>query len=60
MLQKKYTSIHDWVGKVIHCDFEIQIDPLIPARRSGLVIIYRKKRTCRIVYFAISADYKVL
>ena len=40
-------------------DFEIQTDHLISARRPGLVIINKKKRTCRIVDFAVSANHRV-
>ena len=37
-------------------DFEIQTNPLISARRQDLIII-NKKRTCRIVDFAVPADH---
>ena len=37
-------------------DFQNQTDPLISARRSHLVIINKKKRTYRIVDFALPAD----
>ena len=40
-------------------DFEIQMDHLISARRPDLVIINKKKRTCRIVDFAVPADHRV-
>ena len=40
-------------------DFEIQTDHLIPARRSDPVIVNQKKRTCRIVGFAVPADHWV-
>ena len=40
-------------------DFEKQTDHLISARWSDLIIINTKKRTCRIVVFTVSADYKV-
>ncbi len=33
-------------------DFDIQMDHLIPARRPDLIIINKKKRTCKIVDFA--------
>ena len=33
-------------------DFEIQTDHLISAKRPGLVIVNKKKKTCRIVDFA--------
>ena len=34
-------------------DFGIQTDHLIPARRPDLIIINKKKRTCKIVDFAV-------
>ena len=40
-------------------DFEIQTDHLISARRTDLIMINKKERTCRIVDFAVSADHKV-
>ena len=40
-------------------NFEIQSDPLISAKRPDLVIINKKKRTCRIVDFAVPADHRV-
>ena len=40
-------------------DFEIQTDHQISSRRPDLVIKKDKKRTCRIVNFAVSADYRI-
>ena len=40
-------------------DFDKQMDHLILARRPDLIIINKKKRTCRIVDFAILADHRV-
>ena len=40
-------------------DFEIQMDHLISAKRLDLVIINKKKRTCRIVDFAVPGDPRV-
>ena len=41
-------------------DFNIQTDHLIPARRPDLIIINKKKkRTCKIVDFAVPADYRI-
>ena len=40
-------------------DFEIQTDHLISARRTDILIVNKKKRTCRIVEFAVSSDYRV-
>ena len=40
-------------------DFNIQTDHLIPARRPDLIIINKKKRTCKMVDFAIPADHRI-
>ena len=40
-------------------DFNIQTDHLIPARRPDLIIINKKKRTCKIVDIAVPADHKI-
>ena len=40
-------------------DFEKQIDHLISARRPELVIVNQKKRTCRIVDFAVPVNHRV-
>ena len=42
-------------------DFNIQMDHLIPARRPDLIIINnkKKKRTCKIVDFAVLADHRI-
>ena len=40
-------------------DFNIQTDYLIPARRPDLIIINKKMRICKIVDFAIPADYRI-
>ena len=40
-------------------DFEIQTDHQISARRQDLIIIKKKKRTCRIVDFAVPVDPRV-
>ena len=42
-------------------DFNIQMDHLIPARRPDLIIINKKKkkRTSKIVDFAVPADHKI-
>ena len=37
-------------------DFNIQTDHLIPARRPDLIIINKKKRTCKI---AVPADHRI-
>ena len=40
-------------------DFDIHTDHLISARRPDLIIINKKKRTCKIVDFAVPADHKI-
>ena len=42
-------------------EFNIQTDHLIPARRPDLIIINnkKKKRTCKIVDFAVPADHRI-
>ena len=40
-------------------DFNIQTDHLIPARRTDLVIIIKKKKICKIVDFAVPADNRI-
>ena len=41
-------------------NFNIQTDHLIPARRTDLIIIKKKKkRTCKIVDFAVPADHRI-
>ena len=38
-------------------DFDIQTDHLIPARRPDLIVINKKKRTCKIGNFAVPANH---
>ena len=40
-------------------DFGIQTDHLISAGRPDLIIINKKKRTCKIVDFAVPADHRI-
>ena len=40
-------------------DFDIQTDHLISARRQDIIIINKKKRTCKIVDFAVPADHRI-
>ena len=40
-------------------DFNIQTDHRIPARTPDLIIINKKKRICKIVYFAVPADHRI-
>ncbi len=40
-------------------DFDIQTDHLISARRPDLIIINKKKRSCKIVDFAVPADHRI-
>ena len=40
-------------------DFEIHTDHLISVRRPDLIIINKKKRTCKIINFAVPAKHKI-
>ena len=40
-------------------NFDMHTDHLISARRPDLIIINKKKRTCKIVDFAVPADRKI-
>ena len=40
-------------------DFDIYLDHLILARKPDLIMINKKKRTCKIVDFAVSADHRI-
>ena len=40
-------------------DFDIHTDHLISTRRPDLIIINKKKRTCKIVVFAVRADHRI-
>ena len=40
-------------------DFDIQMDHLLSARRPDLIVINKKKRTCKIVDFAVPADHRI-
>ena len=40
-------------------DSDIHTDHLIPVRRPDLIIINKKKRTCKIVDFALTADNRI-
>ena len=46
---------------IIVCDFNIQTDHLIPARRPDFIIINKKKkkRICNIVDFAVPEDHRI-
>ena len=40
-------------------DFDILTDHIISARKPDLIIINKKKRTCKIVDFAVPADHRI-
>ena len=40
-------------------DFDIHTDHLVSARRPDLIIINKKKRTCKIVDFAVPANHRI-
>ena len=41
------------------CDFDIHTDHQISTRRLDLIIINKKKKTCKIVDFAVPADHRI-
>ena len=43
----------------LHWDLEIRTDHLISARQVDLAIVYKNKRTCRTVDFAILTNHRV-
>ena len=49
---RKYTYKLLW-------DFDIHTDHIISTRRPDLIIINKKKRTCKIVDFAVPADHRL-
>ena len=40
-------------------DFDIHTDQLISVRRPDLIIVNKKKRTCKIVDFAVPAEHRI-
>ena len=40
-------------------DFDVHMDHLISARKPDLIIFNKKKRTCKIVDFAVPADHRI-
>ena len=40
-------------------DFDIHTDHLIPTRRPDFIVSNKKKRTCKIVDFAVPADHRI-
>ena len=55
----KLESVLENETHTILWDFEIKTDQLIPVRRSDLVLINKKERTCQLVDFAVPADHRV-
>ena len=51
----------EWYTHKVLWGFDIQTDYLISARRPGLIAINnnKKKRTCKIVDFAVPADHRI-
>ena len=45
-------------GKILW-DFEMQTDRKISDRRPGLAIVYKTKRSCQIVDFAVPPDHGI-
>ena len=56
---KSYRQNPKFEAYKLFLDFDIQIDHPLLARRSHLVIINKKKRTCRIVDFSVPVDHRI-
>ena len=56
--QMIYTNLEYETHKILWY-FEMQMDQLISARRSDMVLIKKKKRICYLEDFAIPADHRV-
>ena len=49
-----------WHTQKLQWDFDIQTNHLISARRPDLIVVNnKKKRTCKIVDFAVPADHRI-
>ena len=57
--KRVYNDNNDNNTHKLQWNFNIQTDHLIPARRPDLIIINKKKRTCKIVDFAVPTDHRV-
>ena len=57
---ENHQGFWEWImrRKIIR-DFEIQTDHVIPTRRLDHVRVNKKKRTCRILNFAVLVDHRV-
>ena len=56
---KKAGSVKEKKKYIIHCDFEIETDHLIQARRPDLGIINEKRRISHQVDFVVLTDHRV-
>ena len=56
-MHKLESILEDEKHKILW-DFEIQIDPLLPARRPDLVKVNKKKGTCRLVVLAVPTNQR--
>ena len=56
-----YTTQHlsERMTHKLLCDFDIQTDHLISARRPGIIVINKKKRTWKIGNFAVLANHSI-
>ena len=43
----------------ILCDFSIQTDHIIEARRPNLVVVDKKERSCKVIDFAVPGDSRI-
>ena len=53
------TSVLENDTHILLWNFEIQTDPQISAQRLDFIIINKKRRTCKIVNFAVKADHRI-
>ena len=57
-MQKPESTLENETHKIL-LDFELQADHPFLARRPDLILIYKKKRTCDLINFAILVDFWV-
>ena len=57
-VHKQESALENETHKILW-DFETQTDHLTPARRPDLVIVNKKKRTCRMIDCAVPVDQRV-
>ena len=56
-MHKRESNVENETNKILR-DFEIQTGNLIPVRRIHTVLKRKKRRICRLEYFAVRADHR--